>query len=594
MSARTRRIPGRSPTGAAVLVLAAMLSMALAARMSIASDEPVLTVVVTDAAGNAVPDAEAYLIENTYSMPLSLTWRRADAAGIARFDRASFKPDTLPEGRVQPSTLVVRSPRHAWSTRIVSVPSAEIVRVSLDEGRLIEVRLAPPEGASLPDELTPIIFAEGQSVAAWLTQVQRFNSDEGSKACFNAALPRRIGEGRFNVRVPGDCENIWVLVNHPGFLRAFQAGPFATRSGEGLIEAALPRPATLAIRLVPDQSAAHDYRNCGVVVFASPEIPDGGWSFTVFSEYVESQSLQADLTDLAPQYYYVNAVTGTKADQKNRDRPDFFSTQSSARPDAGGREEVAFALQTYDEASLRARLKGDHTLTVRVTNADGSPAAGKEYELSFLLQQFGRNLSIQKGTLPESGEFTVSGLPKGGQEFLEVSIDGKGAGYVFLREDELQTTIEVSIAPAVGTMAPDIEFTRLDDGSVFRLSSLRGQVVYLDFWASWCGPCQEPMAHSDALIARRTDWKGKAVIIGASIDNGIEIIREHVGKRGWNNVLQAYCSEGNPGWECDAVKRYAVRGVPTCYLIDQQGRIAWTGHPSGIDVESEIDALLKR
>ena len=100
------------------------------------------------------------------------------------------------------------------------------------------------------------------------------------------------------------------------------------------------------------------------------------------------------------------------------------------------------------------------------------------------------------------------------------------------------------------------------------------------------------MAHSDALMQKRSDWKGRAVIVGASIDNGIEIIREHVTKRGWTNVVQAFCSEGESGWQCEAAKRYAVRGVPTCFLIDQEGRIKWTGHPSEIDAEAEIDALL--
>ena len=80
------------------------------------------------------------------------------------------------------------------------------------------------------------------------------------------------------------------------------------------------------------------------------------------------------LTDLAPQGYSVDAMTGDKANSGDRQRADYYSSNRWVELKEGERHEESFALQTYDETALRAKLKGDHTLKVAVALADGSPA----------------------------------------------------------------------------------------------------------------------------------------------------------------------------------------------------------------------------
>ncbi|MBX3374358.1 MAG: TlpA family protein disulfide reductase [Phycisphaeraceae bacterium] len=560
-----------------------------------------LLVDVRDAAGAALVGAEAFLIEATNRMPLSHAWIGAGADGTIEIHADGLRSAPSGDGDPQRALLCVRAPGHAWSTREVSLAGAlpastagdaPRMTVTLDAGRTVEFSLRPPDGMELPADLAPVVFAEGHSVAAWLTVVQWAASAGDARAIFSASVPETLGRGRFRGRMPTDCDRLWVLVHHPGFLRAFQAGPFSPAGYEGPIEIALPVPATLEVSLAPDAQGAHAYDACMTRVSTSPDIPDGGWLFHVMEQESLGKTLELRVTDLAPGRYAVYAMTGDRAAQRIADRADAFSTQRSSHLQPGGSDRIEVGLQTFDEAALRARLRGDHRLTVAVTNADGSPAVGRRCTVAFVLQAFRRSLPVAEHVLPESGEVTVEGLPPGGDVFLEVLIDDESVETVFLDAAEKHTRVAVSLAPTVGAMAPDIELTRLDDGTTLRLSDLRGQVVYLDFWASWCGPCQAPMAKSDALVARRTDWAGRAVVIGASIDDEIATIRNHVRSRGWTNVLQAFCSEGERGWRCDAVRRYAVRGVPTCFLIDRAGRIAWSGHPSSIDLESRVDELL--
>jgi hypothetical protein len=91
------------------------------------------------------------------------------------------------------------------------------------------------------------------------------------------------------------------------------------------------------------------------------------------------------------------------------------------------------------------------------------------------------------------------------------------------------------------------------------------------------------------MAERGSAWTGRAAIVGVSIDDEIGTIREHVERRGWTHVRQVWC-EG--AWRSDGAMRYAVRGVPSAFLIDREGVVAWAGHPAELHVEARIADML--
>lgn len=122
------------------------------------------------------------------------------------------------------------------------------------------------------------------------------------------------------------------------------------------------------------------------------------------------------------------------------------------------------------------------------------------------------------------------------------------------------------LATTIGEQAPEINLPDLSGKNV-SLTSLKGKVVLVDFWASWCGPCRKEMPNVVKAYAKYKD-KGFE-IYGVSLDMDKPSWEQAIVKDGitWIQVSDL------KAWDCEASRLYGVQGIPYTVLLDKEGKI---------------------
>ncbi|HET8875162.1 MAG TPA: TlpA disulfide reductase family protein [Casimicrobiaceae bacterium] len=115
-----------------------------------------------------------------------------------------------------------------------------------------------------------------------------------------------------------------------------------------------------------------------------------------------------------------------------------------------------------------------------------------------------------------------------------------------------------------GTPAPPFALSTAS-GETVALAALRGRVVYVDFWASWCTPCRRSFPWMNAMQAR---YAGEGLtVVGVNVDKR-RVDAQRFLRDTPASFTVAYDAEGT------TPSAYDVRGMPSSYLIDRQGNIA--------------------
>lgn len=158
----------------------------------------------------------------------------------------------------------------------------------------------------------------------------------------------------------------------------------------------------------------------------------------------------------------------------------------------------------------------------------------------------------------------------------------------------------------VGAIAPDIELPNPDETKTYKLSDLKGKVVLLDFWASWCRPCR---INNPEVVRVYNKYKNKGFTVYSVSLDGVDprIVnnlsadqikqQEERARQRWKSAIEQdnltwdYHVSDLQYWQCAPAKEYGVSSIPRTFLLDKDGRIAVV-NPRGPQLEEAVKKLL--
>jgi peroxiredoxin len=141
--------------------------------------------------------------------------------------------------------------------------------------------------------------------------------------------------------------------------------------------------------------------------------------------------------------------------------------------------------------------------------------------------------------------------------------------------------VNLPVSASIGAAAPDFALRDVDN-RVFKLSEMRGKIVVLNFWATWCEPCKLEMPFFEQL---HSSGRSDLEILAVNFDESPEQVANFI-----EELKLSFPILLDPGGEVQNL--YRVRGYPTTYLVDEYGVIQY--HHIGLITEDQLGSYIEK
>jgi thiol-disulfide isomerase/thioredoxin len=551
-------------------------------------DEPLARIQVVDEQGQPIRTAKVHVsasINDTRYMATAPAWQAVNARGVCVVEGSEthrLRLREVLEGRL-PVELhcMVAAPGYVPLYFGRAANPRETINATLTPARSFELRLLTADGEPVNLQMVEDLYQEHRSSPLLIGSVDgkpvcaagELSSEESRfrgapPLCLNFGI-YPLGDGRYRVDVPQAFTGALMLMVHsPEVIRYYMRTLEPDEWQSGSVEVRLPKPSTMVLEfdLEAWRKAYKDLSESYLSI-----TPQGGAqsALAFYSDAFVGRPFSGGLVvkrNVAPGTYQASLYLWNKD-----------THQTTLQVPEGGVVRQKIAPKPFDVADYR----GKRQVRVRIQRAGGKSVAGARYRVE-LTRGYGQARTLQEGTLDKNGTLVLRNLYENPADpepsnviGYRIFVNGKFARYFALTQGDGIRDLQITLAPQPGDPAINFTATDLRTGKPVELRTLRGKWVYLEFWATWCGPCQTAMEELKAFVEKQPDsWRKQVVVLTVSVDQDKEVVLPHLQKRGWDKFALHAWDEGQR-----AAQQYGVEGIPTAFLIDPQGKVVWAGNP---------------